>query len=283
MARQIADYVALVLIANFRREDPFADEDFNSFYTSRAEDFSGDFKELKAYTVKRCGFSFRDDLLREAVRSLSDCNLVRVTDDPYSGTFYKIRASGFPSFVERARNEISSVLNDGGNDDAILSMRSDYPNAWALMSHQVIEDYSELGDSWFSRAIEGLAKQAEAGELPAEAGAPISPTDPIVPAADRVVTLQDNQQAEIEVASTEIIEALERENSIDGDLSLRDRFIGQLKAGRELVRAKTLSAYLLYQTVFEVLSALITRYKGHAIEAVAKRLLDLLIDRVFGK
>jgi hypothetical protein len=104
-----------------------------------------------------------------------------------------------------------------------------------------------------------------------------------VPASDRIVTLSHNQQIELEVSSTELIDGLAKENSIDGDASLRERFLGQLRAGRELIRAQTFRVYLLYESILTVLNSLIERYQGQAIGQVAKKLLDLLIEHVIGK
>ena len=58
--------------------------------------------------------------------------------------------------------------------------------------------------------------------------------------------------------------------------------LGQLKAGRELIRATTLNAYLLHQTVMQVLASLIEKFKDHAIGAAAKTLVELLIKHIFG-
>ncbi len=104
-----------------------------------------------------------------------------------------------------------------------------------------------------------------------------------VPASDRLVTLSDNQSRDIDHAATELITAVERENSISGDGALRLVVIGQLKAGRELVRAQVFKAYLLHQTLVTTLGTLIERYKGQAIAETAKKLLSLLIEHIFGK
>ena len=104
-----------------------------------------------------------------------------------------------------------------------------------------------------------------------------------VQASERLVTLTHNQQLEIESAATTVIDELSKENSIDGDASLRDQMLGQLRAGRELIRAQFVKAWLLEQTVCSVLNSLVHRYGDKALGEVAKKLLDLLIDNVFGK
>jgi hypothetical protein len=110
-----------------------------------------------------------------------------------------------------------------------------------------------------------------------------SPEATRIPASDRVVTLSHNQLNDLEAASSEIIDAVSAENAIDGDSSLRQRVVGQLKAGRELIRAQTLNAYLLYSTLMTILGGLIQKYRDQAIGVAAKRLVELLIEHVFGK
>jgi hypothetical protein len=101
-----------------------------------------------------------------------------------------------------------------------------------------------------------------------------------VPAADRIVLLNDNQRNAIDEVSGELHCHLTKENSIDGDAGLRDRFLSEISAARELVRAQSVRAYLLYETVVSVLVTLIDRYKGQALGQTAKKLLDLLIEHV---
>jgi hypothetical protein len=119
-------------------------------------------------------------------------------------------------------------------------------------------------------------------EVP-ELGSPEEKAVRPIPASDRIVTLSHNQQNDLETASSELINTVSLENSVDGDISLRQRILGQLKAGRELIRAQTLNAYLLYSTVMTVIGGLIHKYRNHAIGVAARRLLELLIEHIFGK
>lgn len=147
-----------------------------------------------------------------------------------------------------------------------------------------------LGSEVLQRAIDNVATAESWGEK--------SPAEPMldrkvepmfaveangVPASDRVVSLSHNQQAQIEASVDEVVGGLQEENSVDGDSALRQRFLGELRAGRELIRAQSVRAYLLYETLFRLLGTLIERYKGQALGEAAKKLLDLLIEHVFGK
>lgn len=276
MKRDVADYVALALVRNRDQEATYG------FGTPG--DFSGDMEELRAHAAELCGFNVSDEILNRSLRTLADCGLLRVTEDPYSGTFVKVKTSLLQDFFQRADSEFERARTDD-DELGLVSKPSDYPAATALMKHELLEDYRELGSDWLTRALKGLGRtlgpegliedddaQLEGLELPSTA-----------PASDRIVTLDHNQQGELEAASTDVIEAVEKENAIDGDSSLRQLVLGQLRAGRELIRAQTLSAYLLYETLFAALSRLINRYKGHAIGITAAKLLELLIEHVFGK
>jgi hypothetical protein len=103
-----------------------------------------------------------------------------------------------------------------------------------------------------------------------------------VPASDRVVTLSDNQQSELEEASSKLIEEVEKSNGIDGDPTFRQVVLGQLKAGRELIRAQIFSAEMMRLIMMDALKSLIKKYEGHVIGAAAATLMDLLIKRVVG-
>jgi hypothetical protein len=277
MARQIADYIALALIGDLRREDDF-------FGEGGAKDFSGDLEQLKAYVQDRCGFEISDKTLGTAIRNLADCGLIRVTDDPYSGTFVKVKASQFKEFVQKAHAEIAEVRQDGDRDLlSIYTRPSDFPHAIAFLTHPLFEDYHELGREWLIKALDGLRAKADSGELNLDLDAAEGADRVSVPAADRVVTLNDNQHDTLNAVSTDLIDTVTRENAVDGDASLRDLVLGQLKAGRELIRARVLNTYVLYSTLVSVLGTLIEKYKGQALGHTARKLLDLLIEHIFGK
>jgi hypothetical protein len=102
-----------------------------------------------------------------------------------------------------------------------------------------------------------------------------------LPASDRIVTLGHNSIGELDGASTDLIDLVAAESDLVGDQNVRDQFLGQLKAGRELIREKTFSAYLLHQTVMSLLGRLIEKFKGQAIGEAAKVLFALLVEHVF--
>jgi hypothetical protein len=134
----------------------------------------------------------------------------------------------------------------------------------------VINAYLTSGKDWINFVVVEL-----------QTGNHFSVEGASVPASDRIVTLNHNQVSELEFATGELLETVEAENSIEDDTSLRLRFLGQIKAGRELIRAQTLNAYLLYQTLMSMLAQLIQKYQGHAIGETAKQLWGLLLKHIF--
>jgi hypothetical protein len=288
VTRRTSDYVALAMVSRIKWKQesfPFDDKITDHFERlfREAPSFTGDMEELKSFAEERCNFSVTEALLAEALRSLAECGLVRVTDDNYSGTFVKLKPSEFESFVKRANSEVENAKKYN-EYAAILTRPSDYPNAAAMMTHEIFEDYNELGDEWLMRALIGLkARHDVDGSLPLDAGAmPVFAIEGI-PASDRVVTLSDNQQVDLETSTTELIEIVEKQNGVDGDQSLKQQIVGQLKAGRELVRAGVFKLALIEQTVLSVLGGLVEKYKDQAIGQAAKKLLDLLIEYVLGR
>jgi hypothetical protein len=103
-----------------------------------------------------------------------------------------------------------------------------------------------------------------------------------IPASDRIVSLSDNEQTELEAASSELIEVVEQANGIDGDPTFRQIVLGQLKAGRELIRAQIFNAQIMHFIVMETLRNLKSRYEAHVIGAAAATLIELLVKHLVG-
>lgn len=104
--------------------------------------------------------------------------------------------------------------------------------------------------------------------------------DIAVPASDRIVRLNHNQ---VEVAVQpvdELLNALEQDNGNPDQPGLRERLIGQIKAGRELIRAGEFRAYLLYEVLVRALGELIKHYKNPTITALANALLGAVVGQL---
>lgn len=268
--RPIADYVAMALIGKVDDSDDF-------FGHVEPRGFQGSWSELRSEAQGICGFALSDDIVREAVRTLAQCGLVRVSEDRYAGEFVKIYPDRFDAFATKAGEELEQAKRDG-DEQGILARPSDYPNASAIARHAVVADYSELGVRWLNRALEGLRTQVEdAGSLTEflASGAPET-----APAADRFVRFSDNEIHEFEEKTTEIIESIEKLNSIGDKPGLREIILGQLRAGRELLRSGCFKVYLLEVTLIDALRNLAHKYKDDAIGALAAALVTALLKHL---
>lgn len=267
MKRPIEDYIALALIADLEGE--------RNYFSSTTKEYTGSWDELRSKAETLVGFQIPDPIFRAAVRALSDCDLVRVTEDKYSGTFVKIYRSKFAEFTTRAEQDISKAKEED-DDLGLINKPSDYRAAHALMNHELFEDYKELGDEWIKRALEGLRQRVEeAGSL--EALTNVRPEASAVPASDRIVSLSHNEVAEFEAQATEVIDQVEALNGIDGEPGLRELVVGQLKAGRELLRAGSFKLFVMQATLIEALLFLAKRYERETIGGLAGALAVALL------
>lgn len=99
----------------------------------------------------------------------------------------------------------------------------------------------------------------------------------LVPAADRLVSLSHNQFKEIDEPTGALLEELERDNGIPDHPGLKERLTGQIKAGRELLRAGEFQLDIFRATMLAGLSELKERYADHAIGAAASALLTVIL------
>lgn len=272
MARDLADYIALALVRN---------KDEDSFFGA-SSDLTGDLNQLREKAESLCGFRMSEATFNKALRALADCGLVRITDDPYSGTFARIRCSELKSFFQKAESDLAKADEDYGGVTAIISQPSDYPAASALLKHELFEDYNELGSDWLSRALAGLREKiGPSGSIEDLLDRADRLTAIAAPASDRIVTLQHNQILETDNSITELVDALEDDNGNPDDPGLRERLLGQIKAGRELIRAGEFRAYLLYEVLVRALGELIEKYGNPTIKALANALLGAIVSQFF--
>ncbi len=101
-----------------------------------------------------------------------------------------------------------------------------------------------------------------------------------VPASDRIVSLTHNQVDETDRSLTNVIETLEADNGSPESPGMRERLLGQLKAGRELILSGQFRAYLLYEVLVRALDELIAKYGNPAIAELAKALLGALVGKM---
>jgi hypothetical protein len=251
---EIAPYVRLVLIKaltntgwpeGFHRRDEFAAV-LRSMTAPALEKFD---PQVSSKII--------DEALEQVLNEIIKEKALVATGDTFAGEYFQMRPPVLIRYRDAAwsNNSLSAVANAIGVDrffsDVFAGFRARLNDA----------DPSEMLETVaISDRVEGM----------------------IIPASDRFVTLGHNQQSELEDKTSELIKVLEKENSVDGDTSVRAWMLGQLKAARELIRAQVLNVWLLEQTVLTALGRLIEKYKGQAIGTAAKTLLELLIKHVFG-
>lgn len=217
-------------------------------------------KVLKDALESTYGFELQEYYVDVVARRLEQLGFLTRISDQYAGTY----------FVPM------------GSVNVLLRMSAIAKNSPESQLAKAFEG----GDRLLSRAFQNnqfwtdLKSEMEGGR---EDNDSRGKGDVEVPASDRVVTLSHNQQIELEESTSSVIDELSKENAIDGDSSLRDTVLGQFRAGRELIRAQTFKVYLLQEMLMSVLGSLIERYKDQALGVAAKKLLELLIEHIFGK
>lgn len=118
----------------------------------------------------------------------------------------------------------------------------------------------------------GLSQKAAEPPRPAD-----SRRNDAIPAADRIVTLADNQFKEIDEPTEQLLEQLDHDNGIPDHPGLKERLTGQIRAGRELLKAGEFQLGIFQATMLAGLAELKDRYGDHAIGAAASALLSVIL------
>ena len=101
-----------------------------------------------------------------------------------------------------------------------------------------------------------------------------------IPASDRIVSLNHNQLAAVVQPIDDLVGALDADNGDPDQPGLREQILGEVRAGRELIRAGTFRSFLLYETLVRALGELIKRYSNPTIVALANALLGALVSEI---
>ncbi|VXD05304.1 conserved hypothetical protein [Sphingomonas sp. T1] len=102
----------------------------------------------------------------------------------------------------------------------------------------------------------------------------------LAPASGRIVTFSDNQMSELDKQTSEVIDAVAAQNQIGGVAGLRELILGQLKAGRELIRAGSFRVYFLQLTLIQSLQYLVARYEKEVVGGLAAALIAALMKQI---
>ncbi|HOA49619.1 MAG TPA: hypothetical protein PKJ55_09270 [Novosphingobium sp.] len=155
----------------------------------------------------------------------------------------------------------------------------------ANLASQRIEKLGSSGPAALDRALKKIAFEdgnidQDLNEIEDVRDNEESFFDKAIPASNRVVKLDHNQVAQFDVQVSELIDHLEVENGDPDNPGLRERLLGQIKAGRELIRAGEFKAYLLYEVLVRALGELIEKYGNPTIKALADALLGAVVSRI---
>ena len=101
-----------------------------------------------------------------------------------------------------------------------------------------------------------------------------------IPASDRIVSLNHNQLAAVVQPIDDLVGALDADNGDPDQPGFREQILGEVRAGRELIRARTFRSFLLYETLVRALGELIKRYSNPTIVALANALLGALVSEI---
>ncbi len=273
MNRPIADYVAAALLVPGGAGD-------SAFTSLMRTDFTGDFNALMNHAAECCGFVVEPAILRQCIRVLSRFGLVKVTDDPYSGSYYLIRVKKWPQTKSEIARELDAAAENGHTADNIEFVRSDYPLAAAAFDHDVMEDFREHGETWLRRALVGIAATLRQNGDISEDNGMLSTLSEDIPASDRIVRLSHNQIESLEEKSRELLTEISKRNEIDSSPSLKDMIVGQINAGLELIRSGCIRLYLLQLTFMDTLVYLAKRYERETVGAMASALLTHLLEMI---
>ncbi len=192
------------------------------------------------------------DIVEKICLELIEYGAIELEGDEFTGMYFRLS--------EGLRNNFFSMFND---------------------HNEVARRVSRLGGNSLTRALESIARADGLMVSADENGREESTRDvqypsEDVPASDRRVTLNHNEMVQFEEQTSEIIEAIEKLNGIEGEPGLREVLIGQLKAGRELIRSGSFKVYALQWTLVEGLKFLASRYEKETIGALAGALLAIL-------
>ncbi|WP_176595548.1 MULTISPECIES: hypothetical protein [Sphingobium] len=214
----------------------------DEFRRSLEESFSNYFRDSDYDKV----VSVRD-MSASLFDSMLSASMIDTVSDEYAGDYFCLRAPKYSKF------------------------RADF-----LSSSSIYAMASKVGDRFYKDVLDNYIHNYLADEGAVQVGL----SDEIAPASDRVVTFSDNQISELDQKATEVINAVSDQNQIADEPGLREIVLGQLKAGRELVRAGSFKLYVLEITLIETLRFLVKRYEREAIGGLAAALITALIKHI---
>lgn len=210
--------------------------------------------DLYAYLVDYYSTVFDRNLFDDFIKNRPNSDAFSFVEDPFAGDFVDVNSivaeMQFKVHAVGDRSGVFGLVNRAGQKFVTAYLAN--PEFWRAYQSYQNDDSDEI---YF-------------GEMPT------------APASDRIVTFSDNQISDLDKQTTQVIEAVSAQNQIDNEPGLREVILGQLKAGRELIRAGSFRVFVLKATLIQSLTFLVKRYEKEAIGALAAALLGALLKHI---
>jgi hypothetical protein len=215
----------------------------------------GTAEDLRTAFRNEYGVNLDDRLLDYLCRSLERYGFIQITSDSYAGD-YITPLTGWG--VSYRLNKIKTVSPENGLT-------------------YVLERGSNLLSRAFSNRTYWTDLDTEIDTSPEDKSNDPLVGDNLAPTSDGLVSLTHNQFKEIDEPTGQLLEQLEQDNGIPDHPGLKERLVGQIRAGREILRAGEFRLVIFKDTMLAGLRELAERYGDHAIGAAASTLLTLIL------
>ena len=210
--------------------------------------------ELYAYLVDYYSTAFDRNLFDDFIRNRPNSDAFSFVQDPFAGDFIDVNTivaeMQFKVHAVGDRLSVYGLVDRAGPKFVTAYLAN--PEFWRAYQSNENED------------LDGLYLDSQYN----------------APASDRIVNFNDNQISDLDEQTTRVIEAVSTQNQIDDEPGLREVILGQLKAGRELIRAGSFRIFVLEATLIQSLTFLVKRYEKEAIGALAAALLGALLKHI---
>lgn len=207
-------------------------------------------EQVRRYVASFDGEHFLDvqRLAAKLFELLEAANVFDYIDDEWAGQYVRFRSGRYPKFREQYL---------GGNQIHAVS--------------------TKIGKRFYPDAFQNYVQKEIVGD---DLNDVIAIEDVRAPASDRIVTFSDNQISELSDQADLVIAEISAQNQIDNSPGLRELLLGQLRAGRELIRAGSFKLYLMELTLLDTLRFLARRYEHEAIGGLAAALITALMKHM---
>lgn len=212
-------------------------------------------EDLKAAFEKEYEVNLDDRRLIYLSRLLERSGFIQVTSDDYAGDYI-------------------TPLTGWGVTYRLNKIKADNPEHGLIY---ILDRGSKLLTRTFSNKTYWKDLDSEIESPPDGDSSDSLIPDNLAPTSDGLVSLSHNQFKEIDEPTGQLLEQLEQDNGIPDHPGLKERLVGQIRAGREILRAGEFQLVLFKDTMLAGLRELSQRYGDYAIGAAASALLTLIL------